>query len=162
MVGGIGVIADGIYGLDLDISNIDINLDELIAVAGGSGFDAPANRRANVIAVDGRTLRYVDSEALASNPATAPAFGTLPGALVAVAGYKAAPAISTGVPYGTTASGIRADSTPAFAGLNAFVVDDGAGVNRYPPIAGTDGLLSQAEVTRILAEAISVDRKSVV
>jgi uncharacterized protein GlcG (DUF336 family) len=77
-----------------------------------------------------------------------------------VAGYKAAPAISTGVPYGTTASGIRADSTPAFAGLNAFVVDDGAGVNRYPPIAGTDGLLSQAEVTRILAEAISVANRA--
>jgi uncharacterized protein GlcG (DUF336 family) len=160
VVGGIGVIADGIYGLDLDIFNIDTDVDELVAVAGTSGFDAPAGRRANVIAVDGRTLRYVDSEALASNPATAPAFATLPGALVTVPGYKAAPAVSAGVAYGTTASGIRADTNPAFAGLNAFVLDDGAGVNRYPPVAGTDGLLTQAEVTRILAEAIAIANRA--
>jgi uncharacterized protein GlcG (DUF336 family) len=160
VVGGIGVIADAVYGLDLDITNIDSDLDELIAVAGGRGFDAPTERRANTITVDGRTLRYVDSEALVSNPARAPAFGTLPGTLVAVAGYKAAAAISAGVAYGTAASGIRADATPAFAGLNAFVLDDGAGVNRYPPIAGTDGLLTQAEVTRILAEAITIANRA--
>jgi uncharacterized protein GlcG (DUF336 family) len=158
VVGGIGVIADGIYGLDLVISNIDADLDELVAVAGARGFDAPADRRANVITVDGRTLRYVDSEALASNPATAPAFGALPGTLVTVAGYKAAAPITAGVPYGTTASGIRADTNPAFTGLNAFVLDDGLGVNRFPPVAGTD--LTQAEVTRILAEAIRIANRA--
>ena len=34
VVGGVGVIADGVYGLDLDITDIDQDLDELIAVAG--------------------------------------------------------------------------------------------------------------------------------
>ena len=160
VVGGIGVIADGIYGLDLDIFNIDTSIDELVAVAGGSGFDAPAARRASTISVDGRTLRYVDSEFLESNPATAPPFGALPGALVAVPGYTVAAAVTAGVPYGTAPSGIRRDVTPAFAGLNAFVVDDGGGVNRYPPIAGTDGLLTQAEVTRVLAEAIRVANRA--
>jgi uncharacterized protein GlcG (DUF336 family) len=158
VVGGVGVIADGIYGLDLNINDIDASLDELIAVAGVRGFDAPADRRAHTIAVDGRTLRYVDSEALASNPATAPAFGALPGTLVTVAGYKAAAAIAPGVAHGTTASGIRADTNPAFAGLNAFVLDDGAGVNRFPPVAGTN--LTQAEVTRILAEAITIANRA--
>src|SRR5262249_32061899 len=84
VVGGIGVIADGMYGADLNVNDIDIDVDELIAVAGARGFDAPVNRRANRISVDGRTLRYVDSEAIASNPATAPSFGTLPGTLLAV------------------------------------------------------------------------------
>ncbi|HKA38901.1 MAG TPA: heme-binding protein [Burkholderiales bacterium] len=159
VVGGIGVIADGTYGLDLDISNFDTDPDELVAVAGVRGFDAPSDRRANTITVDGRSLRYVDSEALASNPATAPPFASLPGALVAVTGYAGA-VVSAGVAYGTTASGIRADTNPAFAGLNAFVVDDGGGVNRYPPVAGTDGLMTQAEVTRILAEAIRIANRA--
>ena len=52
VVGGIGVIADGVYGLDLNIADIDQNLDELIAVAGARGFDAPANRRADRITAD--------------------------------------------------------------------------------------------------------------
>ena len=49
VVGGIGVIADGLYGLDLNVGDIDQDLDELIAVAGARGFDAPANRRADRI-----------------------------------------------------------------------------------------------------------------
>ena len=61
VVGGIGVIADGIYSLDLDIVDIDASVDELIAVAGARGFDAPADRRADRITADGRTFRYVDS-----------------------------------------------------------------------------------------------------
>jgi len=71
LVGAIGVLADGVYTIDLDIFNVDSDVDELIAVAGTYGFAAPVDRRANEITVDGRTLRYVDSEALKSNPANA-------------------------------------------------------------------------------------------
>ena len=74
VVGGIGVMADGDLSVDLDIIDVDTDVDELIAVAGGSGFAAPADRRADHITVDGRTLRYVDSESIASNPAAAPPF----------------------------------------------------------------------------------------
>lgn len=158
VVGGVGVIADGVYGLDLNLKDIDLDLDELIAVAAARGWDAPANRRADRITADGRTFRYVDSEAISSNPATAPA---LPGAgaLVTVAAYKPVAAVSAGVAFSTAASGFRADTTtPAFAGLNAYVLDNGAGVNRFPPIAGTD--LTAAEVTRILAEAIKIANRS--
>ncbi len=160
VVGGIGVIADGIYGLDLNIRDVDQDLDEVIAVAGSTGFAAPANRRADRITADGRTFRFVDSEVLASNPATAPA---LPagGALLTVAAYKPVAAVTAGVAFSTAASGFRLDTTTlAFTGLNAYVLDNGAGVNRYPPAAGTDGLLTAAEVTRILAEAIKIANRA--
>lgn len=162
LVGGIGVIADGIYGIDLNINDIDLDPDELIAVAGGRGFDAPVDRRADRISADGRTFRYVDSEAIISNPGTAPAVpDPASGNLVAVTGYKTVAAVSGGVAFGTQPSGFRPDTTIAeFAGLNAYVLDAGAGVNRYPPIAGTDGLMTQAEVKRILAEALKIANRA--
>ena len=160
VVGGVGVIADGIYSLDLDVTNVDQDVDELIAVAGARGFDAPMNRRANRISVDGRTLRYVDSESIASTPASAPAFPTLPGTLLFVPGYNAAATVIAGQPWARTPSGVRADTTAAFAGLNAYVLDDGTGVNRFPVRAGTDGQLSQAEVARILAEAMKIANRA--
>ena len=158
VVGGIGVIADGIYGLDLNINDVDQNPDELIAVAGSSGFAAPANRRADRITADGRTFRYVDSEAIVSNPAAAPA-APVSGALITVPVYKPAAAVTAGVAFSTAASGFRLDTTtPEFAGLGAYVLDNGAGVNRFPPAAGT--ALTAAEVTRILAEARRVANRA--
>jgi uncharacterized protein GlcG (DUF336 family) len=160
VVGGIGVMADGIYGLDLNIIDVDQNLDELIAVAGARGFDAPVNRRADHITADGRTFRYLDSEAIVSNTAAAPALPT-GGALITVPVYKPAAAVTAGVAFSTVASGFRLDTTTSeFAGLNAYVLDNGAGVNRYPAIAGTDALLTAAEVKRILAEAIKVANRA--
>lgn len=159
VVGGIGVIADAVYGLDLDIGNVDSDLDELIAVAGSSGFSAPNARRADRITVDGRTLRFTDSEAIVSTPGTAPAI-PVGGTLRTVTGYKAAAAVTAGIPFNTAASGYRMDTNPAFAGLNTFVLVDGANANRFPPIAGSDGLLTQAEVTRILAEAIRIANRT--
>lgn len=71
-VGGIGVIADGVYGLDRNINDIDTSDDELIAVAGMAGFAAPEDIRANRITVDGLSLRFADrgEEALLSRPST--------------------------------------------------------------------------------------------
>jgi uncharacterized protein GlcG (DUF336 family) len=160
VVGGIGVMADGAYGLDANVLDVDHDAEELIALAGARGFDAPANRRAERISADGRTLRFVDSEVLASDPAAAPAFAALPGVVVAVPGFFAPAAVRAGTAYGTQASGYRADASAAFAGLGVFVLDDGAGVPRFPPIAGTDGLLAQAEVQAILAEAIKVANRA--
>ena len=158
VVGGIGVIADGIYGLDLNINDVDQNPDELIAVAGSSGFAAPANRRADRITADGRTFRYVDSEAIVSNPAAAPAV-PVSGALIIVPVYKTAAAVTAGVAFSTAASGFRLDTTtPEFAGLGAYVLDNGAGVNRFPPAAGT--ALTAAEVTQILAAAIKIANRT--
>jgi uncharacterized protein GlcG (DUF336 family) len=162
LVGGVGAIADAIYSLDVDISGQDTDVDELIAVAGGSTFAAPTDRRANQITVDGRTLRYVDSEALASNPVLAPPFSSIngvAGSLVNVTGYGGSPVVA-GVAFGTPASGYRADASPAFAGLNAYVLVNAANVNRYPPQNGADGLLQAAEVTQILKSALDVANRA--
>jgi uncharacterized protein GlcG (DUF336 family) len=159
VVGGVGVLADGIYGLDADIFDEDRSNDELIAVAAARGFDAPIDRRAERISVDGRTLRYVDSEALLSNAAAAPPLELLPGTFVWVPGYSGGGAVA-GTAFGTVPSGIRPSTDPEFAALNSYVLDNGAGFNRYPPKAGTDGLMAEAEVRRILIEALRVANRA--
>ena len=158
VVGGVGIVADATYTLDPVITDTDTNVDELIAVAAASGLAAPTDRRANQITVDGRTLRYVDSEAISSNPATAPPFASIngvAGALINVSGYGGAPIVA-GVAFGTPASGYRADTSLAFAGTGAYVLVDAANVPRYPPIAGSDGLLTQNEVAQTLKSGLAV------
>jgi uncharacterized protein GlcG (DUF336 family) len=158
VVGGIGVMADGIYGLDRNINDVDQNPDELIAVAGARGFDAPIGRRADHITADGRTFRYTDSEAIVSNPAAAPLVPT-GGGFVAAGAYYAGGGVLAGVAFSTVQSGFRLDTTtPEFAGLGAYVLDNGAGTNRYPPTAGA--ALTATEVTRILAEAIKIANRA--
>ena len=157
-VGGVGVIADGIYGLDADITDIDQDVDELIAVAATNGFAAPDDIRANRITADGRTFRYVDSETLLSNPAQAPVFSTLAGSLQDIFAFNAG-TIKAGVSFGSAASGIRAD-TGAFAALGAFVLVDATNANRYAPRAGTDGLMTAVDATTIVAEAIKIANRA--
>ncbi len=161
VVGGIGVISDGLYSFDDDISDVDNDDDEMIANAGASGYAAPDMRRANRIAVDGRTLRFSDggTNDLLSDPTAAPSFASInnvAGSLVAVPGYAAA-SVSAGTAFGQPASGIRPD-TLDFPGLDAFVLVDSLDVERYRPIAGTDGAgaLSAVEVQAILSESLAL------
>ncbi|MCZ6863428.1 MAG: heme-binding protein [Alphaproteobacteria bacterium] len=159
LVGGIGVITDGVYGLDLNISDFDTDNDELVAIAGTVGFDAPSGIRANRITVEGKSLRYTDRDvnSLISNPQLAPPFiDGLDGQLLTVRGYFDG-AIVPGRIFGQAASGIRPDNSAAFSGINAFVLVDGADNNRFPPIDGTTGGgvgLTAAEVTTILTNAL--------
>jgi len=171
-VGGIGVIADGIYGLDRNILDEDSNVDELIAIAGQFGFAPPVDRQANRITVDGRSLRYsdVDSGDLLSNPSAAPAFSAITGGVVGnlvdsdtVPNYfDASGGILAGSTFGAANSGVRpADAIDAtlFPGLDAFVLTDGAGTNRYPPTTGTvigGNELTAAEVTQLIRSALGV------
>ncbi|HWZ70827.1 MAG TPA: heme-binding protein [Casimicrobiaceae bacterium] len=162
LVGGVGVIADGIYSLDLNIIDVDVDVDELIALAGGSGFSAPTDRRADHITVDGRTLRYVDSETLASNPAAAPPFAAInkvAGVLVNVPFYGGNPIVA-GVAFGTSASGFRPSTDPAMAALGGYVLVDAVNVPRFSPRAGSDGLLTQAEVAQILQSGLDVANRA--
>ncbi len=154
VVGAIGVEADGLYTLDRVITDRDEHPEELVAVAGGSGFSPPDDRRADRITADGRTFRYVDSEAIASNPAAAPAFGALPGALIPVAGYVDA-AVHAGTAFGTAASGVRAD-TGAFAPLGAKVLVNASDANRFPPTASASAGLAARDVEAIIGEALKV------
>ena len=162
LAGGIGIEANGLYGFDRDITDVDENDEELVAVAGASGFAAPADIRAERITADGRTFRYVDSESLRSNPASAPAFASLPGALIAVAGYSTA-AIAPGIAFGTPASGIRAD-TDVFASAGGWVLVDASNANRFPPVASVAGPpdreLVAEDVRVLLAEALAVAQRA--
>jgi uncharacterized protein GlcG (DUF336 family) len=164
-VGGVGVISDAAYSYDTDISDTDLDDDELIALAAASGFAAPDDRRAHRITVDGRTLRFSDAREsdLLANPNSAPAFATIDnvaGTLLAVPGYVAA-TTSAGLAFGQAASGIRAD-TLDYAGLDAFVLVDNANLERFRPQAGTDGAmaLTAAEVQSILSQALTVANRA--
>jgi uncharacterized protein GlcG (DUF336 family) len=168
-VGGIGVISDGVYGLDRDIRDRDVDDDEVIALAGSSGFEAPADRRADRITADGKPLRFSDARAsdLAADPAAAPAFATLDGvagARVAVNLYSTA-AIVAGTAFGQPESGVR-PATGALAALDAFVLVDDADSVRFAPAAATDASVTGAsaltapEVEQLLAGAIGVANRA--
>ena len=167
VVGGIGVMGDGVYGFDANTLDVDADDEEFIALAGTIGFEAPAGITADKITVDGTTLRFLDATAagLKSNPAQAPAFASLSsGQLVSVRGYFAetgTPALVAGQAYGTEASGIRPSTAAEFANRDAFVLSDGSGNDRFPIIAATDAgdvaqPLSQSEVRTILEEAFAI------
>jgi uncharacterized protein GlcG (DUF336 family) len=158
LVGGIGVESDGVYGLDLDITDFDTDPEELIAVAGGSGFAAPADIRGDRITADGRTFRYVDSEAIISDPSHAPAFASLPGALVAVDGYNSG-AIRAGTLFGSPDSGVRPDSG-ALASSGAYILVDAANAARFAPRDAADGTLHASDVQTLLAAAIAIANRA--
>jgi uncharacterized protein GlcG (DUF336 family) len=160
VAGGVGVIADGVYGIDLDVFDVDQNPDELIAVAASSGFAPPDDIRAERITAGGLSFRFVDSQSLASNPANAPAFGTLPGALVAVTGYVGA-AVGTGVAFGTPESGYGPSTVPPLAALGAYTLVDSTNTERFPPTAGTGtGALTANEVSTILQEGLKIAQRA--
>ncbi len=159
VVGGVGVFADGVYGLDLSVADFDRDLDELIAVAAQQGFEPPFDIIGHRITVEGKFFRYadVDSRFLSARGAMA----TLDaGNYIAVAGYAPA-GRRAGTAYGTEASGIRADGGVAVPGVNAFVLSDGAGNNRYAPRAALApapdaGGLTETEVQTLLIEALNI------
>lgn len=157
LVGGIGVMSDGAYDFDPNILDMDASDDEAIALAGTVGFDAPGTITADRITVDGTSLRYTDTTRadLRSNPAAPPGFASLPGALVAVGGFSGA-TIGAGTPYGSEASGVRASTAAEFSNRDAFIFSDGAGSNRYPVRAGTDGLITATEARTLLEEAFTI------
>ena len=161
VVGGVGVMADGLYGFDPEVQDVDRDREEIIALAAATGFAAPEEIRAERISVDGTLLRFSDAAGadLRSNPAAAPPFATLAGvgALTTVRGYyDSAMGVLAGLAYGTEASGVRPSTAAEFANPDAFVLSNGAGANRYPARAGTDGALTAAEVTALLEKAFEV------
>ncbi len=166
-VGGVGVMADGLYGLDKNpTGDVDSDLDELIALAATGGFEAPEDRRAERITVEGKTLRFSDAryDDLATDPATAPAFAGIDGvagSLVAVSGYHDGIAVTGGLAFGQPESGVRPD-TLDYPGLDAFVLVDDSGVERFRPMAGTDGAdaMTETEVRELMRSALAVAQRS--
>jgi len=166
VVGSVAVVGDGVYGFDREYLNNDGDVEEIIALAATVGFEPRDEIRANRIAVDGTLLRYSDATpaSFRSNPAQAPAFGTINGPvgqLVSVRGYyDATTGILPGTIYGTEESGVRPATPAEFAIPEAWVLSDGTGSERFPIRGGTDGAnaLSAAEVRALLEEAFLVQR----
>ncbi len=161
VVGGIGVIADGVYGFDPNVLDRDADVDEAIALAGTVGFEAPVSIRADRITADGTSLRYTDIEYPQLSAVAGASFVGTAGALVPVTGYYPGAGLLAGSAYGSEASGVRAATTAEFANRDAFVLSNGAGANRFPVRGGTDAgdvaaPLTAAEARVILEEAFTV------
>ena len=161
IVGGIGVMADGDYGVDSDVTNTDNDPEEYIALAGTLGFEAPDNIRANRITVDGTSLRYSDASYASLMTGGTASYAATAGSLVSVTGYfgTPAPAIVAGTAYGAENSGVRRATEAEFSNADAFILTNGSGGNRYPIRAGTDAIaqpLTAAEVRALLEEAFTV------
>lgn len=156
-VGGVGVAADGDYGLDPVISDLDQDLDELIATAATFGFAAPLDRRGDRISVDGKTFRFSDVGFgdLRAGAGSAADLAT-GGGFIPVPAYTDG-TIKAGTVFGTAASGVVPDSL-FWPGRDAFVLVDAAGQVRYPPRDATDGEggLTAEEARVIVDEALAV------
>ena len=162
VVGGIGVVirSNPTYTLDLNPTDIDNDLKEIIAQSATSGFTPQTCIRANQITANGVTLRYSDSDDNLKTPslttlvsATA-SYGNAFGALASVTNYYVAgTGPVAGTAYGNAASGFAADSTH-FSGQSGYVMVTAASANRYPPTASSG--LSAAEVTTLLQNGLTV------
>ncbi len=166
LVGGVGVMADGDYGFDKNILDVEDDAEEAIAYAASTGFDAPVDIRAERVTVDGTSLRFSDASSgtLKTTPSSAPTFGSLTaaaGSFTPVTGYYSGGGALAGQAYGTEASGLRLATTAEFSIPSAMVLSNGAGQGRFPIRGGTDGAdgltpLSQTEVRAVLEEAFTI------
>lgn len=163
VVGGIGVMADGDYGYDPNVTDIDEDAEEYIALAGIQGFAPAADIGGDRITADGTTLRFVDAQPskLAALQTSFAAINNVRGTLIPVRGYYDGTAVLAGVAYGTERSGIRRVTASEFALADAYLLTDGAGNPRYPVKPGTDGAavgqaLTAAESRAVLEEAFTV------
>lgn len=162
-VGGIGVISDDfVYGLDTSVADIDVDSDELIALAGSYGYAVPADRQADRITVDGKTLRFADVGFNALDAAVqtpAPLVANIDGRFIGVKDYyDANNGYRAGQAFGQAASGVRSDSDVNYPGRDAFVFVDTNNIERFPPTAGS--VLSAAEVREIIDQALSVANRA--
>jgi uncharacterized protein GlcG (DUF336 family) len=153
-------MADGVYGFDAEVRDVDRDAEEAIALAATRGFEAPAAIRADRITVDGTLLRYSDAENGDLVSAPGRSFASVNGALgglVSVRGYyDSAGGLLAGRAYGNEDSGIRRATGAEFSNIDAFVLSNGAGANRYPIRPGTDAMLTAAEVQALLEEAFRI------
>ncbi|MFY7837908.1 MAG: heme-binding protein [Novosphingobium sp.] len=163
VVGGIGVMADGDYGYDPDVSNVDEDAEEYIALAGIQSFAPADDIRGDRITADGTTLRFADAQPakLSALQTSFSAINNVRGTLIPVNGYFDGTAVLAGTAYGTERSGIRRVSASEFSLADAYLLTDGAGNPRFPIKAGTDGAdvgqaLSAAEVRTVMEEAFTV------
>lgn len=168
LVGGIGVMTKNTYSFDANIFDTDIDNDEVVAIAGVTGYEAPQLIQAWNIAVGGNSLRYTDATA-ANLAAPVSASGSFTPIRVpnffagAASGHTAITGLTYGSPDG--ASGIAPDGALGpvlYPGTSqtAFVFTDGQGHVLYQPRAGlvpADGnAITASEAQALETSALNV------
>jgi uncharacterized protein GlcG (DUF336 family) len=168
LAGGIGVMTKTVYSANLNIFAVPIDDDEVIALAGTTGYAAPSAIQADNIAVNGLTLQYTDATS-ANFAAPVSASGVF--TPLAVAGYFAGPAAGhtaiAGLTYDSSdgASGIAPDGAlgPMLypgTSVTSAVFTDGKGNILYTPTAGlvpTGGqAITAAEAQALMTSTLNV------
>lgn len=168
LAGGIGVMTKTTYSDNLNIFTVPIDDDEVIALAGSTGYVAPTALDANNIAVNGLSFQYVDATP-ANFAAPVSAAGTFTPA-APIAGFYPGPAPGhtaiAGLTYGSSdgASGIAPDGALApvlYPGTttNSSVFTDGAGHVIHTP---TNGLvpagqaITASEVQGLMTSTLNI------
>ncbi len=136
-VGGIGVEGDligvtPIYTFDPDATDTDQALEEVVAAVGTLGFSAPIGIRADRILVDGLRLPFANAEPESITTSPYSSFAATGTELV--------------VPIASPASGFQ---KMTIGGVSGWVDPTSSPV---PFIAGTDGLLTAADVEQIIGQ----------
>lgn len=140
-VGGIGVELDGQYTLDPIPNDNDQSDEEIIAVAGSRGFEAPTDIRGDRITVDGVDLKFLNAPA----PVAETAVNPLPGSFLAIPAFGVPANARAGTPYLGNGSQFSCGT------LNGKPVRI---FSPYPNING-NAQLTAAEVTTLLSQAIN-------
>jgi uncharacterized protein GlcG (DUF336 family) len=168
LAGGIGVMTKTVYSDNLNIFAVPIDDDEVIALAGATGYAPPPAIVADNIAVGGLTLQYTDATSanFATSVAAKGSFTPL-----AIPGYFAGPGAGqmtiSGLTYGSNdgASGVAPDgalTATIYPGTTqtSYVFTDGSGHVLYQPTAGmmpTGGqAISAAEAQVLMTSALNV------
>jgi len=177
LVGAVGVEVNGVYTADLVITDVDQDPEERIATAASRGFEAPVQRRAERIPLDGRTLRFADDQVTrrTSEVSTTELAG-IEDHVVDIPGFYCSgtagsctpdnPAIfKPGATIGTLLSGIRRDDSSfrnaSDEPIAAEILVGPGDAPLYPPIdsiapsAASGGLLD-SEVQTILEEGLAI------
>ncbi|MFZ2005780.1 MAG: heme-binding protein [Stellaceae bacterium] len=171
LAGGIGVMTETTYSDNLNaltsVGSAGSFDDEVIALAGSTGYQAPPALDAENIAVNGLTLQYTDATS-ANFAAPVSATGTF--TPLPLAGFFAGPAPGhtaiAGLTYGSAdgASGVAPDGALGpmlYPGTTntSYVFTDGAGHVLYAP---TNGLvpvgqaITAAEAQALMTSALNV------
>jgi len=131
LAGGIGVMTKTVYSDNLNIFAVPIDDDEVIALAGTTGYAAPAALDADNIAINGLSLQYTDATSanFAAPVSASGVFTPLP-----VGGFFAGPAAGH-----TAIAGLTYDSSDGASGI----APDGAlGPTLYPGTTQTSAVFT--------------------
>jgi len=163
VVGGIGVVTRGnpTYSIDLDPTNTDYNFSEIIAQSASTGFTPQDCIRADKITAGGVTLRYSDADSYLKTPTSTTLSG---GAYRAVSNFYTGTGVFAGTAYGSSSSGITADTSNTFSSQNGYVLVNSSGYRlknsslnlTTPYISSPTSSLSEIQVKTLLQQALDV------